>query len=380
MAITGNKGEWSEIYAHLKLLAEGKLHSGDKNLKRMSKIVYPVLQIIRQENRHTQPNVYEIDNIKKKILLKGNSNEIVFSQEEVGRMAKILLKDIKSSKPTKDKEKFSYPEIEAYMHELDMHKLKAKSSDKRDIRMMIHDFRTDITPVMGFSIKSKLGGKSTLVNANHDGTNFLYRIKGEITDEQIEFLNNMSATKKDRKKGFYKKWFAIIEEWGYTVEYEKMLNDVYFNNLRYIDSHFHRFLADCILAYYGHKTDSKVSEIVNYVSVKDPCSLKLNSNDVVEWYEFAMKQFLVIYALGMTANKPWNRKYDANGGYIIVKENGEVVCYHFYDRNQLEDYLFYNTAFDTPSTSRHEMYKIWRDNDGYVYLKLSPQIRFIHDK
>lgn len=93
-----------------------------------------------------------------------------------------------------------------------------------------------------------------------------------------------------------------------------------------------------------------------------------------------MKQFLVIYALGMTANKPWSRKYDANGGYIIVKENGDIVCYHFYDRNQLEDYLYDNTAFDTPSTSRHDMYRIWRDVNDEVYLKLSPQIRFIHDK
>ena len=380
MAITGNKGEWSEVYAHFKLLAEGKLYSGDKNLKRMSKIVFPILQIIRQEKRHVQPNVYEIDNNKKKILLKGNSNEITISQEEVGRMAKILFKDIKNSKPTQKKEKFSYAEVEAYMHELDMYELKAKSSDKRDIRMMIHDFRTDITPVMGFSIKSKLGGKSTLVNANHDGTNFLYRIKGGITDEQIEILNNMSATKKERKKGFFKKWFDKIDEWGYTVEYVKMLNDVFFNNLRYVDSHFHRLLADCILAYYSHKTDSKLSDIVNYVSVKDPCNLKSNNNDVIEWYKFAMKQFLVIYALGMTANKPWSRKYDANGGYIIVKENGDIVCYHFYDRNQLEDYLYDNTAFDTPSTSRHDMYRIWRDVNDEVYLKLSPQIRFIHDK
>lgn len=380
MAITGNKGEWSEIYTHLKLLAEGELYSGDKNLKKISDLFFPILQIIRKEKHHSQPNVYEIDKNKKKILLKGNNNEITISQEDIGRMARILLKDIKRSKPTKGKEKFSFEEVEAFMNELDMHDLKAKSSDKRDIRMMIHDFRTDVTPIMGFSIKSKLGGKSTLVNANHDGTNFLFCIKGGITDEQIDFLNNMSATPKDRKKGFFKKWFDKIDEWGYTVEYEKMLNDVFFNNLRYVDSHFHRFLADCILTYYGHKTDNKLSDIVNYVSVKDPCNIMSNNTDAVEWYKFAMKQFLVIYALGMTANKPWNRKYDANGGYIIVKENGEIVCYHFYDRNQLEDYLYYNTAFDTPSTSRHDMYKIWRDGNGEVYLKLSPQIRFIHDK
>ena len=52
-----------------------------------------------------------------------------------------------------------------------------------------------------------------------------------------------------------------------------------------------------------------------------------------------MKRFLVIVALGMTANKPWNGIYAANGGFLVVKEDGDIVCYHFYDRNQLETYL-----------------------------------------
>lgn len=380
MAITGNKGDWSEIYTHLKLLADGKLYSGDKNLKKISGLVFPILEIIRKEKCHYEPNIYVINAEKKNILLKGNNNDIIIDQEKLEKMAKILLKDIKNSKPTKNKKKFSYDEIEKFMNELDMHSLKAPSSNKQDIRLKIHDFRTDLTPTMGFSIKSKLGGKSTLFNANKDGTSFLFQICGDITDEQIDKLNCLSATPSERRKGFFKKWFELIEEWGYTVKYKEMLNDVFYGNLRYIDSSFHMFLADCLLTYYGHKSDSKLSDVVNYVSTKDPCKLNKKGNHIGEWYEFTMKQFLVIYALGMTANKPWNRKYDANGGYIVVKENGDIVCYHFYDRNQLEDYLFYNTAFDTPSTSRHGMNKIWRSENGDVYLKLSPQIRFIHDK
>lgn len=35
MAITGNKGEWSEIYTLLKLLGEGKVYAGDQNLNRI---------------------------------------------------------------------------------------------------------------------------------------------------------------------------------------------------------------------------------------------------------------------------------------------------------------------------------------------------------
>jgi len=33
MPLTGNKGEWSEIYALFRLLGEGKVHAGDANIK-----------------------------------------------------------------------------------------------------------------------------------------------------------------------------------------------------------------------------------------------------------------------------------------------------------------------------------------------------------
>ena len=47
--ITGNIGEWSEIYTLLKLLGDGKVYAGDQNLKRIKNLVYPIIMIIRQE-------------------------------------------------------------------------------------------------------------------------------------------------------------------------------------------------------------------------------------------------------------------------------------------------------------------------------------------
>ena len=35
MALTGNKGEWSEVYTLLKLLGEGKVYAGDHNLNKI---------------------------------------------------------------------------------------------------------------------------------------------------------------------------------------------------------------------------------------------------------------------------------------------------------------------------------------------------------
>ena len=78
----------------------------------------------------------------------------------------------------------------------------------------------------------------------------------------------------------------------------------------------------------------------------------------------------------MMPSKVWTGKYDATGGYLIVKENGDVLCYHIYNRNEFEDYLVNNTKLDTASSSRHEFGQIYEEN-GELYFKLNLQIRFI---
>ena len=67
--------------------------------------------------------------------------------------------------------------------------------------------------------------------------------------------------------------------------------------------------------------------------------------------------------------------YDATGGYLVVKENGEILCYHIYNRNQFEEYLFVNTKLETASSTRHEFGKVYQQN-GEFYFKLNLQIRF----
>ena len=49
MGLTGNKGEWSEIYVLLRLLADGRIYAADENLRRLEKVYFPILKIIREE-------------------------------------------------------------------------------------------------------------------------------------------------------------------------------------------------------------------------------------------------------------------------------------------------------------------------------------------
>ena len=93
------------------------------------------------------------------------------------------------------------------------------------------------------------------------------------------------------------------------------------------------------------------------------------------FYEYKIKNFLTDSALGMTPAAKWNGNYDATGGLIIVKENGDLVCYHIYNHNEFQDYLFNNTRLEQASTSRYGFGDLYQEN-GKLFIKLNLQVRF----
>ena len=108
---------------------------------------------------------------------------------------------------------------------------------------------------------------------------------------------------------------------------------------------------------------------------------KIEEQDILQYgikgiYAYKFKKFLCAIALGMMPATPWNGYDEANGGYIIVKKDGDVVAYHIYNRNSFEDYLLDNTCFERASTKKHDYAHIY-ENDGKMYINLNAQIRFI---
>lgn len=47
--MTGNIGEWSELYTLFKLLADGKLYAADADTNKIPSIYYDVLKVLRAE-------------------------------------------------------------------------------------------------------------------------------------------------------------------------------------------------------------------------------------------------------------------------------------------------------------------------------------------
>ena len=191
MALTGNKGEWSEIYALFKLLGEKQVFAGNGNLNKIENLFYPILCVLRNEQGH----YYEYNIKDEVVIVTEDGTELLRkSVDDFLSQAHKLLSIIRSNNGA-----FSSLETERFMNEIRCRQIKAKSVEKADIRIVIHDLRTGMTPLLGFSIKSQLGDNSTLLNAGRT-TNFCYKIAPQLSEQEINTINNIDTRAKIRDR------------------------------------------------------------------------------------------------------------------------------------------------------------------------------------
>lgn len=99
-------------------------------------------------------------------------------------------------------------------------------------------------------------------------------------------------------------------------------------------------------------------------------------NGCLGFYSYKFKKFICAAALGLMPARPWSGVEEANGGYIIVTTDGDLLAYHIYNRDYFETYLLNNTIFERASTRRHNYCSVYKEN-GHMYFKLNLQIRFV---
>jgi hypothetical protein len=356
--ITGNKGEWSEIYALFKLLGDKKLAAGDADLQEIENLFFPIIKIIRNESGGN----YEYEIKGDIVVISGGIEKLKIPIKNFSYQAASLLQKIKGATGV-----FSIPEVEIFMKEVNCKTLKAKSSSKSDIRIVIYDSRVNQQAELGFSIKSQLGGDSTLLNAGKT-TNFIYAIsnfKGNASD--IKRINAIDSRSKIKDR------LNEILKLGGKIKFDSLEQDVFKNNLVLIDSLLPNILGEIVKQFYTSNGNT-IKELTEIVNKRNP--LGYDKQFSHSFYEYKVKRFLTDVALGMMPSKVWGGIYDATGGYLVVKENGEILCYHVYNRNQFEDYLFENTKLETASSTRHDFGVLYEEN-GNLNIKLNLQIRFI---
>lgn len=333
---------------------------GDQNLNKIQDLFYPIIMILRQENDanynyrlHEKDVVIQTPENKELLRLPAS----VFLLE-----AETLLKAINENDGA-----FAVSQTEVFMNRIYCHSLKAKSSDKTDIRIILHDRRTQMNSTMGFSIKSQLGANPTLLNASKV-TNFTFKIKDVVlSDEEIVQINSINPL---RNKVIDR--VAAIKLKGGRLEFDRIDNSVFRNNLIMLDGDLPAILAALLLEQFNSGI-SKLKGLAEIIAEYNP--LNYDTNQASPFYSYKIKHLLTSSALGMMPATPWKGIYDANGGYLVVKKDGEILCYHFYDRNRFEEYLFSNAYLERSDTNRHEYASIIKEPDGTLSFKLNFQIR-----
>lgn len=368
---TLNKGEWAEFYVMLRLLGEGKLYSADKLLKKNYKNYLDVMKIIRQE---IEANVLEYIIDEKNVKITVQESEEVLAlipTAEFTHNAKELfngIKDLKgNSVPAPDSvcdfakviyvSKPKAPSVKA---------LKKQFGGKNDIFVEVRDSQTAIVSVMGFSIKSKFGQNPTLFNAG-SSSQFLYKLTG-CDDNKMDEFNNIS----DGVGRGWSKCKTYLSDNDIKLEYVKTQNPIYDSNLFLVRESMGKIMAWCVKnRLIDSLSDNNVKETVEVMSSINP--LDVPNPDV--YYEKAIKDFLMAGFTGMTAGTKWDGKEQVNGGYIVVMDDGDVLCYHSNDREAFRDYLYRNTHFEYVSADKYIWSRILKIDNEY-YLPLNASIRF----
>ena len=358
-----NRGEWSELYAFVRLLKEGKVYAADECVNRLEDIYFPILKIIRTDTDDQDVDYATGQTVriyKNGVLLGEVSNEIVEKNAEI-LFERIFAGD------SEEKGAFEIPEIEGFLDDMKITQIKAPAGDKVDIRMQIHDIKTGHNPVAGFSIKSDVGMPPTLLNAGKN-TRFKYEIIG-ISDKDMDEINSIDKTV---DKEYMKARVDALFKRAKAVRYHGMLSDTYEDNLMMIDSMLPEIYGDFILYHY-------MTMQCSHIDCETLCEVLEQSNPLgyrkSNIYTYKMKKLLCASALGMTPGKEWDGNEAATGGYIIVKRDGDVVCYHIYNRNFFEEYLLKNTTIDRPSASRYDYAYVYKE-DNHYYIDFNIQIRF----
>lgn len=352
--MTGNKGEWSELYTLLRLLSQGRVHAANDKVEKIEEVYYPIVSIDREETKGNRIDYVICDN---NISVQEGERTIVFvDRKDVEKMADKLLEEI-----AKHHGSFELEEVADFANGIKVTKLKAPSTDTTDISMKIKDIHTNSEQHIGFSIKSEVGNSPTLLNAGQT-TNFIYKVKG-ISTKQAEAINQINTKTKIKDR------IQKIKEFGGTLEYSGMNHAGFKRNLIMVDSSMPQIIGNILLYYYCEEIKDCAS-LVKMAGERDP----LDYGDAA-MYEYKFKKFLCSCALGLKPAKKWDGLDEANGGYIIVKADGEVLAYHIYNRNHFEQYLLDNTVLERASTNRHEYMGIYEEN-GEMYIKLNLQVRF----
>ena len=376
-----NKGEWSELYTLFKLLSDQNIYPIEKGQDDGQRLRLPILSIMRyiDQDVGVEYRIKEDTNICLNI---NNEEKREISKSDFSKWAVHLFKKLSSVKDKKAS--FPIPSLDEFRQEACCPKVACVNrniaencKDKSDLYIVIHDTFTGQTPKQGFSIKSEIGYPPTLVNASAL-TNFHYRLTRPLDKVQVDEINNMVIKRKNKDVVDIMGRLKKILEYGSRLEFDTIEpngkgENVFLENLMVVDSSMPEILS--LLLYYSYTTgERKIDKLTARLTEENPLGFPMTVNK--NYYEAKVKRLLMDFALGMLPSQPWGATNLASG-VLVVKQSGDIECYHVLYKDTLEDYLYHDLRFETASASRHNFGSITTDESGNQRFTLNLQLRFI---
>lgn len=369
----GNKGEWSELYVFLKLLAQGTVQATDEKLEKVENIYYPINKMMRKEQGEQTDYVIKGTKV---VIVGGQSGRITaIDRSVIEEQAECLLKEIQKKRDNNQDGKFGLPEIEDFAKYMRVTTMKADSDESNDIFMQIDD--THSSHDLGFSVKSFIGGLPTLVNATQT-TNFVYKVEApqRLSREQMDEINKINGANTINNR------MAKIREHNGKLSFDGRFRnntDIFKRNLTMVDRDMPEIFADMLLHFYQHKGSGNegIGQCKRLLeSMGEHYPQKYGDTAL---YEYKLKKFLCACALGMKPATPWNGLDKVNGGFLFVTKDGKILANRIYNRNSFEQYLLGNTKFAPPSTDKRKgnFMKLYEVNEE-MFLNLNFQIKLMN--
>ena len=374
-----NNGEWSEVYIFFKVISDRKLYAADANFNPIKDVYLDVLGVIREEVKG------EVINYKT-----GETVTILLNQEPIGtvpvsdfvKYQNILWKLLEKNTATT----FTSEEVEQFLNSIHIFNPKSPAQAVSkfcggtvDIVIETKD-RSGVNRILGFSCKSDLRSSSTLLNASHDNTNFVFEITGDMDDEKMKHFN--SLFKEIKRKGKICLDIATSER----MRYLHSLNcDIQFiqtakptakeNLIKCGGIEMPTIVAGLLRKFYFENLSgpTTINDCIEYLTENDVAGYGFD--DLKETYQNKIANFLLCTFTGMRLGKKWNGRQEVNGGYIVVKNNGDVVAFHSTIADEFKDFLINKMIMESPPHGRHKDMCIYKEN-GHYYLKLGIQLRF----
>ena len=181
---------------------------------------------------------------------------------------------------------------EELINSLHCGKVKASSSKKGDIMIVIHDHVTNRENNVEFSIKSYIGGMPTLLNAS-GATNFKYKLSGfKSAPDDINSITGSSKVK-DR--------LNALLDLGVDFELTDMSSQIFKRNLRKIDSSMPLFIGQFLVKFFSGQA-RKVSDLTRLIADEGTATDSLGEAFNFEDLKYKIKQLLINVALGLVPN------------------------------------------------------------------------------